>query len=481
MKEQKNIDRLFQEKFKNFEAEPGDQVWANIAAQQQKKRTVIIPLWLKLSGAAAVLVLLFIAGNLWFANDLNQKTSPAVVIEEPKSSDKTNTNSLENDASNTEAITSQERSENSVEAGQDLYSTANNASDDSVNTSKNNSAVLVNQDSSATLKNTSNSSASSTILSQSGNTTNKVVANSTSDRSNEKNNPTSQNTSVEKNKEEAVAATSKEDQGKTETAIDPDALEKIANQTKEEAIAETDETPESINRWGISPMVAPVYYNSFGGSGIDAEFTNNKKSGDINLSYGVQVSYAVNKRLTLRSGINKVDLGYKTEQVSFSPSIQASSISSINYNDNAGLIQVSSTNKNSFASVAEFDNTTVSSSNALLQQLGYIEVPIEAEYALINKKIGVQVIGGVSTLFLNDNSISLDEGNNVFSQLGESNSLNSTSFSTNVGLGFDYKFTDRIQFNLEPMFKYQLNAYTKSVSDFKPYYLGLYTGVSVKF
>ena len=481
MKEQKNIDRLFQEKFKNFEAEPGDQVWANIAAQQQKKRTVIIPLWLKLSGAAAVLVLLFIAGNLWFANDLNQKSSPAVVIEEPKSSDKKNTNSLENDASNTEAITSQERSENSVEAGQDLYSTANNASDDSVNTSKNNSAVLVNQDSSATLKNTSNSSASSTILSQSGNTTNKVVANSTSDRSNEKNNPTSQNTSVEKNKEEAVAATSKEDQGKTETAIDPDALEKIANQTKEEAIAETDETPESINRWGISPMVAPVYYNSFGGSGIDAEFTNNKKSGDINLSYGVQVSYAVNKRLTLRSGINKVDLGYKTEQVSFSPSIQASSISSINYNDNAGLIQVSSTNKNSFASVAEFDNTTVSSSNALLQQLGYIEVPIEAEYALINKKIGVQVIGGVSTLFLNDNSISLDEGNNVFSQLGESNSLNSTSFSTNVGLGFDYKFTDRIQFNLEPMFKYQLNAYTKSVSDFKPYYLGLYTGVSVKF
>jgi len=481
VKEQKNIDRLFQEKFKNFEAEPGDQVWANIAAQQQKKRTVIIPLWLRLSGAAAVLVLLFIAGNLWFANDLNQKTSPAVVIEEPKSSDKTNTNSLENDASNTQAITSQERSENSKEAGQDLNPTANTTSDDSVNTSKNNSTVLVNQDSSATLKNTSNSSASSTILSQSGNTTNKVVANSTSDRSNEKNNPTSQNTSVEQNKEEAVAATSKEDQGKTETAIDPDALEKIANQTKEEAIAETDETPETINRWGISPMVAPVYYNSFGGSGIDAEFTNNKKSGDINLSYGVQVSYAVNKRLTLRSGINKVDLGYKTEQVSFSPSIQASSISSINYNDNAGLIQVSSTNKNSFASVAEFDNTTVSSSNALLQQLGYIEVPIEAEYALINKKIGVQVIGGVSTLFLNDNSISLDEGNNVFSQLGESNSLNSTSFSTNVGLGFDYKFTDRIQFNIEPMFKYQLNAYTKSVSDFKPYYLGIYTGVSIKF
>ena len=233
-------------------------------------------------------------------------------------------------------------------------------------------------------------------------------------------------------------------------------------------------------------MIAPVYYNSFGGSGIDAEFSNNKKSGDVNLSYGVQVSYTVNNRLTVRSGINKVDLGYKTEQVSFSPSIQPSTISSINYNDNSSLIQLSSSNKSSLVnspstSIAEFDTNTINSSNALNQQLGYIEIPVEAEYALINKKIGVQLIGGVSTLFLNNNSITLEEGNNIVSELGESNSLNGTSFSTNVGLGFDYKFTDRIQFNLEPMSKYQLNAYNKSVSDCRPYYLGLYTGVSIKF
>ena len=75
MKEQKNIDRLFQEKFKNFEAEPGDHVWANIAAQQQGKKKIIIPLWLQLSGAAAALLLLFLAGNLWFATDLNPKSN----------------------------------------------------------------------------------------------------------------------------------------------------------------------------------------------------------------------------------------------------------------------------------------------------------------------------------------------------------------------------------------------------------------------
>ena len=37
MKQKKNIDRLFQEKFKNFEAHPSDQVWQNIVAAKKKK------------------------------------------------------------------------------------------------------------------------------------------------------------------------------------------------------------------------------------------------------------------------------------------------------------------------------------------------------------------------------------------------------------------------------------------------------------
>jgi len=39
MKEKKNIDRLFQEKFKNFEAHPSDRVWAGIAQNQKKLRS----------------------------------------------------------------------------------------------------------------------------------------------------------------------------------------------------------------------------------------------------------------------------------------------------------------------------------------------------------------------------------------------------------------------------------------------------------
>src|SRR5690606_5763031 len=74
---------------------------------------------------------------------------------------------------------------------------------------------------------------------------------------------------------------------------------------------------------------------------------------------------------------------------------------------------------------------------ALEQQFGYIEVPLEVEYSIINSKFGLNVIGGFSTLFLNDNEV-YTVLNNERSLLGEANNINSTSYSANFGLGFNY-------------------------------------------
>jgi hypothetical protein len=120
-------------------------------------------------------------------------------------------------------------------------------------------------------------------------------------------------------------------------------------------------------------------------------------------------------------------------------------------------------------------------SNAeLSQRIQYYEVPLELKYALLNKKVGIHFIGGMSTLFLGTNEVSVQAGS-VDEVIGEANNLNSVSFSTNVGLGFDYKLSKKFTFNLEPMFKYQLNTYTDSSVDFRPYTLGVYTGLSFKF
>ena len=458
---------------------PDDKVWAGIVDKQQKKRA-IIPLWLQLSGAAAVLALILLAGNFIFSTSDAQDVE--VVLEE------------------TETPEQEQRTPKTIEqtANNDVVSSVEKSTEDSnlqkkAESNSSTKATIV-ASTSATEANQGKSKASNTT--QNRNTSESKKSGSTAastgiataDQGNDANATQDDNTSNTEQNTTAIAATENESQENT-AADELPSLEEIANaQNEEEALADTETSntaSQNTSRWGITPMVAPVYYNSFGGSGIAAEFADNKKSGDVNFSYGVQVSYAINDRLTVRSGVNKVDLGYRTEQVNFAPSIQGQSISSIDYNQNSQLIQVADANKSLASSAAEFaSNASVagtSINNALRQELGYIEVPFEAEYALLNRKFGIQVIGGFSTLFLNDNSISLEENNNLVSRIGSSNSLNNTSFSTNVGLGLDYKFTPHIQFNLEPMFKYQLNAYTKSVSDFRPYYLGLYTGLSIRF
>lgn len=67
MKDLKNIDRLFQENLKDFEVSPPSEAWdviENRLIPRSKKRT--IPFWLKLSSIAAVFVLFFSVGTIYF-------------------------------------------------------------------------------------------------------------------------------------------------------------------------------------------------------------------------------------------------------------------------------------------------------------------------------------------------------------------------------------------------------------------------------
>ncbi|MEE1974354.1 hypothetical protein V1H85_18015, partial [Maribacter flavus] len=73
------------------------------------------------------------------------------------------------------------------------------------------------------------------------------------------------------------------------------------------------------------------------------------------------------------------------------------------------------------------------SSGNIDQRFGFIEVPLELEYRLLDKKFGINVIGGFSTFFLNQNEVYADiDGASTL--IGEANNMNSTSFSANFGL-----------------------------------------------
>ena len=105
---------------------------------------------------------------------------------------------------------------------------------------------------------------------------------------------------------------------------------------------------------------------------------------------------------------------------------------------------------------------------------------MEFNYAILDKKLGVNLIGGVSSLFLVDNMVSLESGGLV-TDIGQANNVNDVNFSTNVGIGINYEFSQNLQLNVEPMFKYQLNTFTETAGDFRPYAIGVYSGVRYRF
>jgi len=65
--------------------------------------------------------------------------------------------------------------------------------------------------------------------------------------------------------------------------------------------------------------------------------------------------------------------------------------------------------------------------------------------------------------------------------LGEDSNFQDFNQSANFGLGIDYRFTEKLGITLEPTFKYQLNALRNDTADFRPYTIGVYTGLMYRF
>ena len=241
-----------------------------------------------------------------------------------------------------------------------------------------------------------------------------------------------------------------------------------------------------ISTLSITPNIGPVYYSSISnGSSLDPSFSDNSKIGDVNFSYGVLVSYYLNDRLSLRSGVSNVNLSYVTNDIELGTGPVSAALKSIDYGGkrivltavDKGTFAGQNPNGNGFGEITPKSTTGDAEIN---QKLSYFEIPLELKYAIVDSKIGISIIGGFSTLFLGENEVSVNAGD-FESVLGPANNLSSVSFTTNIGVGLNYKISEKFMFNIEPMFKYQLNPYTDSSVDFKPYYVGVYSGLSFKF
>lgn len=524
MKNSKNIDRLFQEKFKDFEATPNEKIWKNIESslQEKEEKRRIIPFWWKLSGVAALIAVGFFIGKEYMGNSNFQ-------ISNPKNDVVTKT-TISNDATTNEntAIVESEKGKNKPEISKvNQNSTSENKNLVNENTVQNseNKAVVSNTFVSNSIKNKKQNA--STFVNHSNE--NAIVSNKDKGKNrqnssekkelilNEKNNAIANNAQekanqfLEKNKSDAIVKTdskvkntnesdikiSEKDVPNSEKTTNPEVIATVTDIEKEDEIAsslanstneleailaqkETDKKkkkPTETNRWQITSAIAPIFFGSTSNdSPVDAKFNSNSKTYENSMSYGVGLQYNLTKKLAIRAGINKLDLDYATNDVAFLENTQ--NVESLVAVSEENTLQFVANGANPVDGFTLASNTV--NNGTLRQQFGYYEIPFELSYAVIDKKIKVNVITGLSTLFLDENTISLTSPKYNMA-LGEANNVNKVNFSTNVGLGINYNLYKSFYLNLDSILKYQMNTFNSNSGDFNPYIIGLYSGLSYKF
>ena len=564
MKENKNIERLFQEKFKDFEVTPPDFVWENIQEKlhpKEKKRRVI-PFWFKTTGIAvsfiAIMSVVFLNINTDFKNtnsnnnkntvvnsetnevnknsnqnienhkintsesNINQNNSNSSFINETKNNSIVNTNSVNKSSGsktdlkfnkNSIQKSNTYKTSNSFVSNHKKQSNTNSFKKNKTIFNRSNYGIVINQNNKT--KSTKNSlkvyTSNSEIIhfnTSKNNASNSGIADINSIKNSNFNsgltdintfnssNPTSKNNTnnngilvendlgnLDTNSTNIVAVeeTKIDTTAIATTTIEENPMEKLLREKETKKVADE---KEKWSKWAVNSFVSPIFFNSFAnGSPLSEEFASNEKTFNNSTSYGVGVSYNVNKRLSVKTGVSNLNLDYDTENIAFYSSFEdQSKISNTNIERNSnGKYLVLKHEKDISKSVIE--NQMIPSnqnSGKLNQKTQYVEVPLELSYAILNKKIGIAIKGGMSTLFLTENVISIS-GNDGNMQIGKASNLNNVHFSSNVGLGLSYNFMKNFQVNVEPTLKYQINTFNKNAEDFSPYVIGVNTGISYKF
>ncbi len=528
MSDKKNIDRLFQEKFKDFEVAPNDAVWNRISESlpHKKKKRRVIALWWQLGGVAAVIAILLTVGvsvfnsgqgsneNLPVVNTDKNNTQPNEVEDGIKTSTLSQQDALKNEVDKINVVDSNKNRESVIETEGSKMPKKNPVSNQLITPNKSQQALNTIAKSSNENEKTSSSQKRSNLTTNTNNLNNSKIAANTETSNSTSNNPDGTQLATEteiksaikktiegnktaiaentsSNNSESESESFNSETNKTEPKGSEDTI--IEGQKKpsiEDAIAENtntinEEEEDKQNRWSIAPNVAPVYYSSLGqGSSLDMQFIENSKSSDINMSYGIAGSYAISKKIKIRAGVNRVNLSQTTSDVFAFTGAEtaargvAAKFGNISFEEGTQQVSLMSSNMMNRSSVPELFNTKIAGN--INQEFGFIEVPLELEYRVLDKKFGINVIGGFSTFFLNQNDIYADI-NGASTLIGEANNISDTSFSANFGLGMDYNLSKQWNINLEPTFKYQINTFNNTSGDFRPFFIGVYTGLSFKF
>ena len=454
----KNIDRLFQEKFKNFEQQPNPEIWAGIENRLNTKKSKGNFFFLaKLGSFIAIITLVLFSANWGFNKKSSNNTEELQVIINNKSNKDNIQDEITNNHYESESINKGKTNLTKITQHNDELVNYNLSKKSTINSRKNHTIIKKNTSKIIPFK------SNKTIITT-------VKTTYTPQFINEK--IFKRQVLVKSFTTSEIKGVYKESVNLSSLSIPINSLDLINYLDRRNNNSDNN---KKFNKWQIGSSISPIYFASLSsGSPIDKRVSENKKSSELSFSYGLKVAYTLNKRWSLQSGINNLDLSYLTKDVEMIYAVITNeNIETANITTENRAIVMAPMNHN-------FSIINVPFRGDVKQQISYLEIPMELKYSFLQKKFGAKIVGGISTLFLQKNELTFQRTFNDF-ELGKSSNLNSINFTANLGFDIDFKVSNNWKMNFTPTFKYHLNTFSHSSGGFKPYSLGFHTGLNYNF
>lgn len=257
---------------------------------------------------------------------------------------------------------------------------------------------------------------------------------------------------------------------------------------------------KKTERWSVAALVSPTYNLNIK-SGKN-EFADKLLADDqtmISYSGGVVLSYNINKRISVQSGLYYSAFGNKLTGINsfsgfrdYNPAkgdrtFEVLTASGTVYTTDADIFlsdKLSGDRVLTSYTGDVFDPVKADLQllgNSLNQSFSYLELPFILRYKVIDKTFDFNIIGGLSSNFLVSNAVYASSADGK-QQIGETSGLNPITFSSSLGMGLEYNIAKNFSLNLEPTFRYYINS-SSGIPGMKlhPYSFGVFSGLSFKF
>lgn len=263
------------------------------------------------------------------------------------------------------------------------------------------------------------------------------------------------------------------------------------------------------DRWSVGGQMAPLYsyrnITEVNAPGISKSSINQVEKAVVTYASGIMVDFEASPRLSFQTGIYYMKMGQEIDNISN----LARPVSKMDKNlayaaDLSVAVNKKQTVANSTGTIVApapdlyykgslnvemqaygpgnlpLRPANLESRKNIEQSFEFIEVPLLARYKIINRKVNLHLLGGVSTHVLVDNKAVLKDENTTVE--GKTTGVETMNYSSSVGFGVGYTLRKNLSLNVEPTFKYYLNSFNSGDAiRLHPYAFGLYSGILLKF